>query len=173
MPLFPVIPQEKNATFYIKQAGFSLLEILIAITLMALIGGLVVTKVFDSLHEGRVNTAVVQMQSFAAALNDFRRHCGRYPTTEQTLDALLNKPAGLECNRYNPNGYIEAESIPLDPWEGDYAYESDGKTFNIISYGNDRLPGGEGEDTDIPLNKAKGGNTEPADNAESSEPTEP
>lgn len=135
--------------------GFSLIEILVALTLMGIAGTFVAGKIFDQLHEGKVKSAKIQMQGLSQRLQEFRRHCGTYPTTDQGLQALVTKPTtGRECNNYAPNGYIEG-NVPLDPWDNDYFYESDGKTINITSFGGDRAQGGEGEDKDISLNEAK------------------
>ncbi len=136
------------------QAGFSLIEILVALTLLGLAGTFVAGKIFDQLHEGRVKSARIQMNSFKARLQEFRRKCGAYPTSDQGLESLISKPStGRECKNYPPNGFIEGDSIPLDPWDNDYVYQSDGKTFDIISYGNDGVEGGEDQDADISLNK--------------------
>lgn len=133
-----------------SQQGLSLIEILIALTLLALAGTFVGGQVFDNLQEGKVQTAKIQIKSIADRLKEFRRDCGYYPTTDQGLDALLEKPTGgRECKRYAPSGYIEGGKVPVDPWDGEYIYESDGKTFTIISLGNDGAEGGEGFDADI------------------------
>ncbi len=138
-----------------SQSGFSLMEILISLTLMGIAGSYVAGKLFEQLHEGKKKSAKIQMQGLAQRLQEFRRHCGYYPTTDQGLDALVNKPTGgRECKRYQPGGYLDGE-VPLDPWEAEYAYVSDGKTFNIISYGNDNAEGGEGEEADIYLKEKK------------------
>ena len=130
--------------------GFSLIEILIALTLLAVAGTFVVGKIFDQLEEGRVSACKIQINSFKDRLSEFRRHCNGYPTTEQGLEALVQKPTGgKECPRYSPGGYIEGGMIPKDPWDQDYVYESDGKTFTIKSYGSDKQEGGEGFDADI------------------------
>ena len=133
-----------------SQQGLSLIEILIALTLLALAGTFVGGQVFDNLQEGKVQTAKIQIKSIADRLKEFRRDCGYYPTSDQGLDALLEKPTGgRECKRYAPSGYIEGGKVPVDPWDGEYIYESDGKTFTIISLGNDGAEGGEGFDADI------------------------
>lgn len=138
-------------------AGFSLIEILVALTLLGIAGAFVAGRIFDQLHEGQVRSAKIQMNSFQARLQDFRRRCGFYPTTEQGLEALISKPtSGRECRNYPPDGFIEGGQIPLDPWDHPYIYESDGREFNIISYGSDNAPGGEGQDRDIYLYDDRG-----------------
>jgi general secretion pathway protein G len=133
-----------------SQQGLSLIEILIALTLLALAGTFVGGKVFENLQEGKIQTAKIQIKSISERLKEFRRDCNYLPTTDQGLDALIDKPTGgRECKRYAPGGYIEGGKIPLDPWDQEYIYESDGKTFTIISLGADNAEGGEGVDADI------------------------
>lgn len=135
-----------------SQSGFSLIEILIALALLAGAGTFVAGKIFDQLYEGQVESTKIQMSAIADRLKEFRRHCGSYPTTEQGLNALLEKPAGdKDCKRYNPGGYIEGGQLPKDPWDEDFIYESDGRTFNMFSLGQDRTEGGEDKDADIYL----------------------
>lgn len=133
-----------------SEQGMSLIEILIALTLLALAGTFVGGRVFENLQEGKVQTAKIQMKSLSDRLKEFRRDCNTYPTSDQGFDALIEKPTGgRECKRYAPGGYIEGGKIPLDPWDNEYIYESDGKTFTIISLGADNAEGGEGVDADI------------------------
>lgn len=140
---------ELDASRIIKnQKGLSLVEILIALTLLALAGTFVVSNVFDSLREGEINSAKIQIQKLEEILTDYRRKCGRYPTTDQGLDALVNNP-GESCRRYPPNGFIKDGKIPMDPWDNEFYYESDGRKYTIISYGPDGIEGGEDYDKDI------------------------
>lgn len=133
-----------------SQAGMSLIEILIALTLLALAGTFVGGKVFEQLQEGKVSSARIQIKSLADRLKEFRRDCNFLPTTDMGLDALINKPeGGRECKRYAPGGYIEGGKVPLDPWDTEFIYESDGKTFTIKSLGADNAEDGEGPDADI------------------------
>lgn len=131
--------------------GLTLTEILISLTIIGFIATFIGSRVFVQLQEGRVESAKIQMQNLASLLKEYRRHCGNYPTTEQGLSALVEKPTnGPECKRYAPGGYIGDEGkVPMDPWGHDYGYTSDGRTFNIVSYGADGVEGGEGDDADI------------------------
>ncbi len=131
-----------------SQAGMSLIEILIALTLLALAGTFVGGKVFEQLQEGKVQSAKIQIKSLAERLKEFRRDCNFLPTTTMGLDALVEKPTERECKRYAPGGYIEGK-VPQDPWDNEFIYESDGKTFTIISLGADNAEEGEGPDADI------------------------
>ncbi len=134
------------------QAGFSLMEILISLTLLGIVGTFVTGKVLEQLHEGKVKAAHIQMKNFEGRLKEFKRKCGFFPATEQGLDSLINKPTGgRECRNYPPNGFIDGEQVPKDPWDEDYIYVFEGKNFNIISYGADNVEGGEGEDQDLSL----------------------
>lgn len=133
-----------------SQNGMSLIEILIALTLLGLAGTFVAGRVTESLQKGQVDSAKIQIRSIADRLKEFRRDCNYYPTTDQGLDALIDKPTGgRECKRYAPGGYIEGGKVPMDPWDGEFIYESDGKTFTITSLGADNAEGGEGADADI------------------------
>jgi general secretion pathway protein G len=133
-----------------SQAGMSLIEILISLTLLALAGTFVGGKVFDNLQQGKVSSAKIQIKSLADRLKEFRRDCNFLPTTDMGLDALINKPeGGRECKRYAPGGYIEGGKVPVDPWDAEFVYESDGKNFTIISLGADNAEGGEEFDADI------------------------
>src|SRR5690606_40420741 len=96
-----------------SQAGMSLIEILIALTLLALAGTFVGGRVFENLQEGKVKSAKIQIKSLGDRLKEFRRDCNFYPTTEMGLDALIEKPTGgRDCKRYAPGGYIEGGKIP-------------------------------------------------------------
>ena len=127
-----------------SNAGMSLIEILIALTLLALAGTFITGKVFENLQEGKIKAAKIQIKNLGDRLEDFRRHCGFYPETTQGLDALVSKPtSGRECKKYAPGGYIKDNKIPLDPWDNEFEYESDGKKYVIKSLGSDGQEGGE------------------------------
>jgi general secretion pathway protein G len=124
-------------------AGFSLVEILVALTLIGLAGTFVVGKIFNNLNDGRVKATNIQMSGFASQLKEFRRKCNFYPDTAQGLESLIEAPSGRECKNYPPGGFLDLENIPLDPWESEFIYESDGKKFTIKSLGADTQEGGE------------------------------
>jgi general secretion pathway protein G len=133
-----------------SQRGMSLVEILIALTLLGVAGTFVVSSVFDNLREGEIQSTKIQIQKLGDILRDYRRKCGVYPSSEQGLDALVSAPTGGKlCKRYPPNGFIENGKIPMDPWDSEFVFESTGKKYTIMSYGPDGEEGGEGVDADI------------------------
>jgi len=133
-----------------NQKGFSLLEILVALTLIALGGAFVMGKYFDNLQEGYVKSTGIQIANFRTLLEDFRRHCNQSPTTAQGLDALVAKPSvAPECPNYPPSGIMNTNKVPMDPWGRPYNYESDGTKVLIWSLARDGKEGGESFDKDI------------------------
>ncbi|MFZ9595086.1 MAG: type II secretion system major pseudopilin GspG [Bdellovibrionia bacterium] len=126
----------------LKSAGFTLIEMMIVLAIIAAVMGLVGSNVIRKYDEARVTSTKIQIKQLATILADFRRVCGFYPTTEQGLDALVKKPAGRDCKNYDPQGFVN--KVPQDAWSRDFIYESDGNKFKITSYGADGAPGGEG-----------------------------
>jgi general secretion pathway protein G len=130
------------------QAGFTLVEMLVVITIIGLIMGLIGPRVLNYLTESKVKAAKIQIQSFASALDLFYLDTGRYPTTAEGLDALVRQTGGLTAW----NGpYLKGGNVPADPWGKAYAYRSPGEhaNYDIISYGSDGQEGGTGAAADI------------------------
>jgi general secretion pathway protein G len=137
-----------------NESGMSLIEILIVITLIAVAGSFVAGRVLDSLQEGNVKAATAQINGLKTVMEDYRRLCNQYPTTEQNLEALVSKPTSApECTNYPASSFLPDGKIPNDPWGKPYVYESDGKKYVIMSYGRDGVEGGEGHDKDIKSNE--------------------
>lgn len=137
-----------------NQQGFSLIEILIVMSLIAIAGTFVMNKLFDRMEEGNQKAAGIQIAGFKQLLEDYRRYCSMYPTSDQGLDALVAKPTTApDCPNYPASGFLTNNKLPADPWGTPYAYESDGKTYLITSYGNDRKPEGDGFGKDIKSNE--------------------
>lgn len=130
-----------------SKAGFTLIEMMIVLAIIALVMGFVGTNVIRKYDESRVQSTKIQMKQLATILQDFRRVCGFYPAGEQGLDALVKAPVGRTCKNYDPEGFVK--KVPQDAWNNDFLYESDGNKFKITSYGADGKPGGEGFDKDI------------------------
>jgi general secretion pathway protein G len=130
--------------------GFTLTEMLIVIALIALVGTFVTGNVMSRFQRAKVDATKIQMKNLGVVLDDYKRECGNYPTTDQGLDALVNKPAsGPDCKNYDPEGYVKGKKVPKDGWDRDFLYESDGNKYLITSLGNDGKAGGEALDKDI------------------------
>ena len=129
--------------------GFTLVEMLIVIALIGMIGTFVIGNLSSKFQRAKVDATKIQIKQLGVILDDFRRECGFYPTTEQGLDALINKPVGRECKNYDPEGYLKGKKLPKDGFNNDFIYESDGNKYMLKSLGNDGKEGGEGVDKDI------------------------
>ena len=130
------------------QAGFTLVEMLVVLTIIALILGLVGPRVLNYLSESRVKTAKLQIESFGSSLDLFYLDNGRYPTTSEGLNALVERPTGVEVW----NGpYVKGGKVPSDPWGHLYQYHSpvENAPYEIVSYGSDGREGGTGTAADI------------------------
>lgn len=138
------------------QAGFTLVEILIVITLIGFIGTLAVTNFMGKLQEGKQKGTKIIMKQLQTALDDYYRSCNSYPTTAQGgLQALVDKPTvGPECRNYDPNGYLKDHKVPKDGWETDFIYinEDGSNRYTLKSLGADKKEGGEGYDKDLDVN---------------------
>jgi len=134
----------------IKDAGFTLIEVMIVVIILALLAGIIIPKIVSRPEEARRAKAIIQIKQLEGALNMFSIDNGFYPSTEQGLEALISKPATGEIPpNFKEGGYIS--KIPKDPWSNDYVYLSPGEhgDFDLSSYGPDREEGGEGKNADI------------------------
>lgn len=133
--------------------GMTLIEIMVVITILGLIATVVTVNVLDRLDEAKVSTAKTQIKSLEEALDQYRRDNGVYPSTEQGLQALIEKPTiGRVPKRFPPKGYLKGGKIPTDPWDCDFKYYSpgiQGNDYEIYSLGRDCQEGGEETDADI------------------------
>ncbi|TJZ73506.1 type II secretion system major pseudopilin GspG [Chitiniphilus eburneus] len=130
--------------------GFTLIEILVVITILAILGALVVPKIMDRPNEARVVAAQQDIRTIIQGLKLYKLDNGRYPSTEQGLRALIEKPSAAPVpNNWKHGGYLE--KLPKDPWGGDYLYLNPGLKgeIDVMSYGADGQQGGEGFDADI------------------------
>jgi general secretion pathway protein G len=125
------------------EAGFTLVEILVVITIIGLIMGLVGPRVLNYLSESKVKAATIQIESLSGALDLYYLDLGRYPTTAQGLAALVQRPGGASAW----NGpYLKNNNVPLDPWGHPYLYRSpsDHGPYEIVSLGSSGQEGGTG-----------------------------
>jgi general secretion pathway protein G len=131
-------------------AGFTLIEIMVVIIILGILAGLVVPRLVDEPDKARVVKAQLQIQELSMALNRYKLDHGYYPTTEQGLQALVERPSiGRVPENYPSRGYVT--KIPKDPWNNDYVYisPSERHDFELISLGADGEEGGEGVNRDI------------------------
>ncbi len=133
-----------------QQTGFTLIEILVVVSILAILGALVVPKIMDRPNDARVVAAKQDIGAIVAALKLYKLDNGRYPSTEQGLKALTEKPGSEPVpQNWKPGGYLE--KAPKDPWGNGYLYLMPGlkAEMEVLSYGADGQQGGEGHDADI------------------------
>lgn len=132
------------------QRGFTLLEVMVVVVILGILAALVVPKIISRPDEARTIAAKQDVASLMQALKLYRLDNQRYPSTEQGLQALLDKPtsAPIPLN-WKPGGYIER--LPKDPWGSPYQYLNPGVRgeIDVFSHGADGAPGGEGNNADI------------------------
>ena len=132
-----------------SQSGFTLIEIMVVIVILAILAGLVVPKVVGQSDKARVKTTETALATVSNALDMYKVDNSRYPTTAQGLDALTTPPA--EAKNYPEGGYIKG-GYPTDGWENEMQYVapgSEGRPYDLFSLGGDNQQGGEGQDADI------------------------
>lgn len=130
-----------------QEKGFTLFEILVVVIIIGLLAALVGPRLFGKVSTAKQKTTKAQIELFGTALDTFRLDVGRYPTTEEGLKALREKPSGAE----GWEGPYLPKEIPVDPWNRAYVYKSPGEhgDYDLLSYGLDGAEGGEGENLDI------------------------
>lgn len=130
-----------------RACGFTLLELLVVVAIIALLVGYVAPRYFSQVGKSEVGLARAQIDSLEKALDQYRLDTGHYPSTEQGLAALQARPA----NEAKWGGPYMRKAIPPDPWGQPYRYQSPGShgEFDLYSYGKDGQSGGEGEAADI------------------------
>ena len=131
-----------------RHRGFTLLELLVVLGIIAMLAGIVGPQVMKHMGASKTKAAKVQIEDLAASLDMYKLDEGRYPTAQQGLSALVERPS--DAKRWN-GPYLRKEKIPQDPWNQDYHYVFPGQhgKFDLFSYGADEKEGGEGEDQDI------------------------
>ena len=136
----------------IDRRGFTLLEIIVVVFILSLLAAIVAPRIIGRTDDARIAEAKVQIKNFETALKLFKLDNAFYPSTEQGLDALIEKPTtGKVPQKYREGGYLEQKKIPLDPWDNPYVYISPGMygDYDLFSYGADGTEGGEGMNEDI------------------------
>lgn len=142
--LFKSVPLSRSVR------GFTLIEILVVIVVIAILATLVAPNVFQHVGAARETTARSQIEMLGGALDAYRLHTGRYPTTQEGLAALWTKPASAPATWRGP--YLR-KTVPLDPWGNAYEFVSPGEVnrdgYDLRSLGADGRRGGETENADI------------------------
>lgn len=132
------------------ERGFTLVEMLVVITIIGLIMGLIGPRVLNYLGELKVKAAKIQLQSFSSALDLFNLDAGRYPSSAEGLAALVRRAPGVGAW----NGpYLRGGDVPNDPWNHPYVYRAPGQrgAYDIVSFGSDGREGGSGTAADLSL----------------------
>ncbi|MDP1935897.1 MAG: type II secretion system major pseudopilin GspG [Hylemonella sp.] len=131
-----------------RQAGFTLLELLVVMVIIGLLAAYVGPRYFAQLGKSERGTAKAQIEAFARALDAYRLDTGRYPSTAQGLGALVTRPA----DEPKWNGPYLQKAPPPDPWGHPYQYRQPGLAdaeFDLSAFGKDGRAGGDGDDADL------------------------
>jgi general secretion pathway protein G len=149
--------QERNSRGFRSRRGLTLLEVMVVVLILGMVAGIVSKVVVDRVEQARVETAKIQMREFRDALEFFYQDHHFYPSTQQGLEALVERPDDERIDDWPEHGYLRA--IPDDPWGNPYRYVSPGahEEYDIICLGRDGEPGGEGFDADIKSWELAGG----------------
>ncbi|MBL0173063.1 MAG: type II secretion system major pseudopilin GspG [Gemmatimonadaceae bacterium] len=134
-----------------NRAAFTLIEVLVVIVVIAILATVVAPNLFRNVGDARVATARTQIETFGTALDAYRLDNGSYPSSAQGLSALWQRPA-IEPPPNWRSPYLR-KAVPKDPWGRDYVYAAPGRvnpqSYDLMSYGADGRPGGDGENADI------------------------
>lgn len=133
-----------------RSRGFTLIEIMVVVVILAILGTLVAPQILGRIDEARVTKARNDLRLYQSALDLYRMDNFRYPTTDQGLESLVKKPNDPTVKNWRAEGYVE--QLRKDPWGHDYVYVSpglNGAPYDLLSYGADGQPGGQGLDADL------------------------
>ena len=132
----------------IHSRGFTLIEMLVVVAIIAILGALVGPQILDRVSGARTETARTQIKNIESALQLYKLDNFRYPTTDQGIEALVNKPTSSpEPRNWKQGGYLK--QLPQDPWGSAFVCFYDNGEYEVLSYGADGEEGGEGDSADI------------------------
>jgi general secretion pathway protein G len=146
--------QDEHGQRIHSRDAFTLIEIMAVVIIIGLLTTIVGAAIFQQVDKARLKTARAQISNLEGVLELYRMDNGRFPSTEQGLEALVRAPSGDPAPRnYPPGGYLKGGKVPEDPWGNPYLYEAPGQhnqhAFDLWSEGADGKAGGEGTDADI------------------------
>ena len=133
-----------------RRAGFTLIEVMVVVVILGILAAIVVPRIMDRPGEARATKARSDIRALESALNLYRLDNFRYPTSQQGLQALVQRPTSPpDARNWRAGGYMDR--LPRDPWGNDYQYLHPGTQgeIDLYSFGADGRPGGSGEDADI------------------------
>ncbi len=143
----------------LARRGFTLIEIMVAVVIIGIMSSVVAYNLLGNIDKTKVTKAKTDMVTFSQALMMYNIDNNVYPSTEQGLNALIEKPTSDPVpTAWQPGGYLKVAEIPKDPWETSYIYRSpgdNGEDFVIISFGKDKKEGGEDYNADIKSTELK------------------
>ena len=132
------------------ESAFTLIEIMVVIVILGILATLIMPKILDRPEQARRTAARLQIDHFKTALQLYKLDIGHYPTAAEGGLNALSTNSGV--TGWKTGGYLDSDTVPLDPWHNPYVYTcpgQNGRDFDIVSYGADGQPGGTGNDADI------------------------
>jgi len=144
-----VIAKNHVASLSYRQSGFTLIEIMVVVVIIGILAALVGPRLFGQVDRARAEAAKAEISTIENALKFYRLDNFAYPSTEQGIEALVNKPNDPNITNWNPGGYLER--MPVDPWGRPYLYLNPGNNgeIDVFTLGADGVAGGEGSNADI------------------------
>jgi general secretion pathway protein G len=145
-------PMSTQFRFLPSSRGFTLMEMLVVLAIIALITGIVGPRIFGAADKASVQAAQTQVKMLRNSVESFRLEVGRYPTTQEGLNVLVKAPADPQAAARWRGPYLSENEVPLDPWKNPYQYAvpgAGGQPFALYSFGSDGKRGGEGDAADI------------------------
>jgi general secretion pathway protein G len=131
-------------------SGFTILEIMAVVIIIGILASMVAINVFSKVDDAKVKATKASLRILDDSITQFKLDTGRFPTEEEGLKALVEKPA--DVTSYPEGGYLKTRTVPKDAWQHDFVYHlnpESGAPFEVMSYGADGEPGGEGVNADL------------------------
>jgi general secretion pathway protein G len=140
---------EKSLTFPVSRRGFTLIEIMVVVVILGILAAILAPNVIGRIDDAQISRAQQDLRAVENALKLYRLDNFTYPTSEQGLEALANKPSDSNIKNWKSSGYLDR--LPKDPWGNSYLYLNPGNNgeIDIYTFGRDGRPGGKGIDADI------------------------